>query len=395
MDSEPPLPAALRTGSARRDDGATAMAAADRSDARMCLSRLDAFEVLAPSLFLTGTRPDRWDDANARFLEVTGVHAADPVDREWTRVLRARAAALAQSLVLATPPDGRPSRGLRVSVLHRNGARRRCVLRFCRMPSAPDRWYATVTDIHREDWGARRIARLREALREARTARDALVRKVVTAQEDERARITAELHDHLGQNLTALRWALADRGGPADADANRALEALVHDTDRHIERLMSTLRPYASGRGNLRDNLAVALGAWSSRQDVQAALDVHHGFPERLPSHIASTLFRIVLAALHNVGRHAQATRVSVVLGHEPGVLRVVVEDDGRGFDAAAALPPAEPRQRAGAAAMEQRAAMLGGTCEWDSAPGGGTRVIVRIPHAPTRHRTAPGAECG
>jgi signal transduction histidine kinase len=361
----------------------------------MCPSRLEALEVLAPSLLLTGTRPDGWDDANARFLEVTGVRADDPVDRQWTRVLRAAAAARAQSLVLATPPDGRPSRGLRVSVLHRNGARRRCVLRFCRMPSAPDRWYATVTDIHREDWGARRIARLREALREARAARDALVRKVVAAQEEERARITAELHDHLGQNLAALRWALADRSGPLVADANRALEALVHDTDRQIERLMPTLRPYASGPGGLRENLAIALAAWSARHGVQAALAVRDGFPERLPRHMASTLFRIVLAALHNVGRHAQATRVSVVLGQDPGVLRVTVEDDGRGFDTSAALPPAGPRQRAGSAAMEQRAAMLGGTCEWDSVPGGGTRVLVRIPRAPSRHRTAQGAECG
>lgn len=280
-------------------------------------------------------------------------------------------------------------------MLHRNGARRRCVLRFCRMPSAPDRWYATVTDIHREDWGARRIARLREALCEARAARDALVRKVVTAQEDERARITAELHDHLGQNLTALRWALADRGGPADADANRALEALVHDTDRQIDRLMPALRPYAPGSGGLQENLAIALAAWSARQGVQAALDVHDGFPARLPHHMASTIFRIVLAALHNVGRHAQAASVSVVLGREPGVLRVVVEDDGLGFDTATVLPPGGPRQRAGLAAMEQRAAMLGGTCVWDSVPGGGTRVVVRIPHAPSRHSTAPGAECG
>lgn len=394
MDLEPPLPAHLHTGSVRPDDDMATASPESRAEP-IPYSCFEALEVLVPAMLLTGTRPDGWDDANTRFLEATGVRADDPVERLWTRVLRARAVARVQSLVLSTQPDGRASCGLRVSMLHRNGARRRCVLRICRVPSMPDRWYATVTDIHRDEWAARRMARLREALREARIGRDALVRRVVAAQEEERARIAAELHDHLGQNLTALRWALAERSGPRDTDAFRALEALVHDTDRQIERLMPTLRPYAAGPGGLRENLAMALAAWSARQGVPTSLDVNEGFPARLPRHMASTLFRIVLAALHNVGRHAQASRVSVVLDHEPGALRILIEDDGRGFDAAAVLPSAGPRMRAGSVAMEQRAAMVGGTCAWDSAPGRGTRVVVRIPHAPSRDRSAPGAECG
>jgi len=382
-------------GRSPADTGSTVPDASDPDDAHTRALRLDAIERLAPVMVLTGTDSESWDHANARFLSLTGVCAEDPADRLWTRIFRAKAALRVQALLRHATPDGRVSRDLRLSLLLRRGGHRRCVLRVCRMPAAPHRWFATVTDVHRDAWKARRLSRMRDAVRDATVERDALVRQLVAAQEDERARIAAELHDHLGQNLTALRWALAGReGGSRTVEADRALEALVHDTDRRIERLMLALRPVPQGGEHLRESLAGALAEWSSQHGVRAEFEVGRDFPVRLPRHTTTTLHRIVLAALHNVARHAAATRVDVRLDLAASAVWAVIQDDGRGFDTAAVLRPAGPRRRSGTLAMEQRARVLGGTCAWESSPGQGTRVTVRIPHAPTRTGRSASDEC-
>lgn len=381
MDTDIILPALSNAGPTRLRDGAPTAAACDFRDSGARNSCLEAFSALAPALILSGTRPERWDDAGTRFLQATGVSRDDPVDRLWTRVFRPRAAARIEGILDRLPADGRPSRGVRASLLLGSGVRRRCVVRACRLPSEPERWFATVTDIDRDEWAATRQTRLRETLRAVRAERDTLVRRLVAAQEEERARISAELHDHLGQNLTALRWALAGRGHGARTDTeDRALRALVDDTDRRIERLMLELRPYAPGPDGLRENLAAALADWSAQHGIPASLDVRDAFPTRLPGHTASTLYRIVLAALHNVARHARASHVHVRLDHVRGVVEGVIEDDGRGFDPAAVMRDGDPRRRSGSLAMAQRARALGGTCSWHASPGQGTRVLVRLP---------------
>jgi signal transduction histidine kinase len=104
-----------------------------------------------------------------------------------------------------------------------------------------------------------------------------------------------------------------------------------------------------------------------------------------VPGELGTTVYRIVQEALTNVARHAAARHASVVIEKPDGEVRLIVEDDGRGFDPAAAAAAARsgPTRRLGLAGMRERVALAGGTLTVESAPGAGTTVYVRLPVGP------------
>ncbi len=217
-----------------------------------------------------------------------------------------------------------------------------------------------------------------------RVMRGRLIRRLVSAQEEERRRVVRELHDGLGQYLVALNLGLASTsrytGIPDDlaADISR-LRALVASIDEEVHRLALDLRPPALDDLGLEEALRRHVDAWSA--DSGIAADLHtRGLDHRLPDAIETTVFRVVQEALTNVRKHACATRAGVVVEHRDGDLAAIVEDDGCGFPAIRGGPRTSARQTLGLTTMSERAALVGGRLQVESRAGRGTTVYLRIP---------------
>ena len=208
-------------------------------------------------------------------------------------------------------------------------------------------------------------------------------RELVAAQEEERRRIARDLHDHLGQQLTALRLSLAvckERAGEDESLAQQLAkaESAATQLDADIEFLAWELQPSQLDRGLVTaiDNYA---REWSNHFHV--AIDIHTSRLDerRLPPQAALSLYRIAQEALNNVAKHGHATRVAVILEQRDERAVLVIEDNGRGFDVhhTDAGPHA---QRLGLAGMHERVKLVGGTLDIESVIGKGATVIVQIP---------------
>ncbi|HEX8351873.1 MAG TPA: PAS domain S-box protein, partial [Pyrinomonadaceae bacterium] len=213
-----------------------------------------------------------------------------------------------------------------------------------------------------------------------------LVGQLVTAQEDERRRISRDLHDHLGQQLTALRLKLAalrEACGQDEVGRSRVeeVQALAERIDSEVDFLTWELRPTALDDLGLTAALSNFVREWSSHYHIPAEAHVT-GFGTgtlRLSPQTETCLYRITQEALNNVYKHAQAARVSVILERRDGEAVLVIEDDGVGFDVGDAAHWKGDRGL-GLVGMRERAALLGGSVEFESEPGQGTTVFARVP---------------
>ena len=218
---------------------------------------------------------------------------------------------------------------------------------------------------------------------EAEKFRQDVVRRIATAQEDERLRLSRELHDQVGQHLAALMLGLNSLetylfGSPPAAEILAKLQSLTETIGREIHALAVQLRPTVLDDLGLVRALTNYIEGWSERSAIKA--DFHPGGLEeaRLGSEVEITLYRIVQEALTNVVKHAKASRVSVVLNRRDHEIVAVIEDDGRGFDPEA--QKTSGRKGLGLLGMQERAGQLGGCVSIESNPGHGTTVFVRIP---------------
>ena len=218
------------------------------------------------------------------------------------------------------------------------------------------------------------------ALRERELARAELLRKVITAQEDERKRVARELHDETTQALAALLMRVDQAADAVRAGKTPALDELRTLANRalaDVHRLILDLRP------SVLDDLGLASAVqWYADRALGSrgvAVRCEFGELPALTPELETALFRICQEALSNVARHAQASHVLVELRVEGPLLCIDVEDDGVGFDHAA-VARREGRPHWGLLGIQERADLLGGQARFDSAPGTGTRVEVRIP---------------
>jgi len=231
----------------------------------------------------------------------------------------------------------------------------------------------------------RRTEELQAALGEheaAKMAVTSLLHRLVSAQEDERRRIARDLHDHLGQQLTALRLALErsqqTRPQPESAgdDIARAL-ALTHQIGRDLDFLAWELRPAALDELGLAAALPRFITEWSAHVGIPAEFRFG-GYEGGMLSRSAEVAYyRVAQEALNNVSKHAHASRVDVVLAASDGQVVLVVEDDGIGFEAPGDGLAADG---VGLAGMRERAALVGATLQIESTPGKGTSVYLRRP---------------
>jgi two-component system, chemotaxis family, CheB/CheR fusion protein len=220
----------------------------------------------------------------------------------------------------------------------------------------------------------------------AEKARQELQRLLVTAQEEERSRISRELHDEVGQqimalmlSLKALESSLPEGEGP---DKLRELRATAEQVGHEIHQLAAELRPIALDELGLSRALTGYLDTWVARTGIPVDF-VSAGIDEvRLPAAIETTLYRIVQEAMNNVYKHAAAKSVSVSLARRNTHLLAIVEDDGVGFELES-LGSGGDTPRIGIAGMRERAAIVDGELTLDSSPGHGTTVRVNIPIPP------------
>ena len=207
-------------------------------------------------------------------------------------------------------------------------------------------------------------------------ARHQAARTSLAAQEAERLRVARELHDEIGQTLTAvvLQAERAAEGDPAVAQRELARVAeAVHDSLDEVRRIARELRPEA-----LDDlGLVNALIALCSRVNAQDGPQIRRELEGNLPplaSDIELVIYRVAQEGLTNALRHADATTATMTLALEPGGVDLTVEDDGGG------MPTDLPDDSSGIAGMRERALLVGGQLSIESPPGGGTRVHLRVP---------------
>jgi PAS domain S-box-containing protein len=224
-------------------------------------------------------------------------------------------------------------------------------------------------------------ARSEKALLESREEIRALALAAQNLREQEKSRVARELHDELGQALTALKidvgW-LMEHGGakdPAIHDKLAAMQSLVDGTVAATRRISADLRPL------VLDDLGLAPAAdwlvqnFTRRTGTPCELTVARDFDD-VPDPHATTIFRVLQESLANIAKHAQASRVEVTLSKDGEGLTLLVRDDGKGFT------PEGPRKpnSYGLVGLRERAYLLGGEVTIESSPGRGTIVEMRLP---------------
>lgn len=226
-------------------------------------------------------------------------------------------------------------------------------------------------------------ARLFAEVRRGQQEMWGLSQRLVSAQEEERRRLSRELHDEAGQALTALRIGLDLIRGELPAgseDVRRRLGeaiAVVDTTVDQIRNLAQALRPPALETLGLHSALEELCRGFAERTRLPiryTGVEIP-GVPDQMGIH----LYRCLQEALTNAARHAQASLVRVSLGYDGGVIRLVVADDGIGWDPRSAADLSEPAHL-GLVSMRERIEMLHGRLEILTRPGEGTRIVASVP---------------
>lgn len=275
-----------------------------------------------------------------------------------------------------TGVSSRPMGHMRiVAALRRNGEEFPIDASISQVDVADERYYTVILrDVSRRVAAERDLAQAREDLRELAIASR-------TAREQENSRISRELHDELGQNLTSLKMDLAyleQKVGSRDPEVTKTLgemRQLLDATMASARRISADLRPL------LLDDLGLAAALeWLTKETgrrhgykVEIAIDEDC---KQLAEPFASQVYRIVQESLTNVARHAEATRVEVSLRKRGGHIELRIEDNGIG------LSPADLEKKGsfGLVGIRERVYMLQGRVDVKGEPGKGTRIVASMP---------------
>lgn len=226
---------------------------------------------------------------------------------------------------------------------------------------------------------ATELGRLDEIRQEQEQLRRQLLEGVITAQEDERRRIARELHDSTSQSLTSLIIGLKNLEECCEnPDILPQFEQLRVETGRTLDEvhaLALQLRPAVLDDLGLEAALERLVSEWRLRYNVSADVLVHLR-EERLPGDVETTLYRIVQEALTNIGKHAHANSVSVLVERKDRDVVAVIEDDGIGFD----MNSSFDKGHLGLLGMRERAELLSGNLILESKGREGTSIFVTIP---------------
>jgi signal transduction histidine kinase len=218
-----------------------------------------------------------------------------------------------------------------------------------------------------------------KAVADKEAARGRLLAQLISAQEEERRRIARELHDGVGQSLTSvlvgLKLVNQHHSSPELAANIVDLRQITGETLEDVRLLSRQLHPSILDDLGLAAALQRFAGELTERYPA-LTIDLHSDLPDRLPQTVEITLYRVVQEAITNAVRHSQGNAISVLLTWRQQRVQAIVEDNGLGFDAAAA-------QRAGNSiglhSMAERIELLGGTLQIESSAKG-TTIFVEVP---------------
>jgi signal transduction histidine kinase len=227
------------------------------------------------------------------------------------------------------------------------------------------------------------LRRLYSQLQQRDEWREELLRKVISAQEDERRRLARELHDETSQTISALAMKIetALAAWPGEASRERLAEArsLTLRTLEELHRLIFDLRP------SVLDDLGLlsAIRWYAERHLASRGISVRcefSGIEARLTPELETALFRVSQEAITNIAKHSRAETVLIQVLERDDSISIEIEDDGEGFDPSSLPPPAARERGLGLLGMRERVELFGGTIEIDSAPGQGTRIAITAP---------------
>lgn len=250
-----------------------------------------------------------------------------------------------------------------------------------------------VYSVHHTESLERRSAEQYAAMAEAKTELQQLSARLMEIQEEERTRLSRELHDEIGQSLAILKMDIAraaEAEGAQRADIGQRLaraRLVAESTVKTIRNISSMLRPSLLDDLGLVAALQWQVEEFTRRTAVPCAFE-EDGVAENLPGPLKTCVYRVVQESLHNCEKHAKAARVRVAVRQTDTAIQVAVEDDGVGFAAPATLGSG----RFGILGMRERAAALGGVLEVSSTPGRGALVRLSVPVAPLREQAAGAA---
>lgn len=216
-------------------------------------------------------------------------------------------------------------------------------------------------------------------------ARGELLRKILTAQEEERKRIARELHDETTQSLLGLLMKLEaasktpSEASSIDSDMLMDVKNLAVETLDNVRRIIHDLRPSVLDDLGLLSAIRWYAEARFGSVAIKARVELT-GEDRSLAPEIETALFRVVQEAIANIVRHAEAHNAVISVELEDAAVRIEVEDDGKGFDVEAIRRQADKAVGLGLLGMEERIALLGGRFQIESNPGGGTRLVIEVP---------------
>jgi PAS domain S-box-containing protein len=242
------------------------------------------------------------------------------------------------------------------------------------------RFISIFSDITERKRNEDDLRRQRQQLEESEARLRELAEFLQTVREEERARIARELHDEMGQALTALRidlgWLRGKCAPLGTATVERVAAALgvVEHSIVSLRRISEDLRPAMLDSLGLAAAVEHHVAQFSERTGIPCRLSMNREEFE-LDDRLATTVFRIVQETLTNVARHSGASEVSVRIDEADDGIHLVMADNGRGFSGA------KDKKTFGLLGMRERIAMLGGRLDIDSRPGQGTRIRGWLPH--------------
>jgi PAS domain S-box-containing protein len=248
------------------------------------------------------------------------------------------------------------------------------------VPGDPGLLRGLMYDITARKTAEEELARNLEQLRRTDQARRLLLSKLVTAQEAERGRIAADLHDDSIQVMTAVGirlHSLTGKDAKEQAEALAKLEGIVNTAIARLRGMLFELQPRGLETGSLADALREYLG-FSADEDAATTVDIVDRLARKLPTKVRFIGYRIAQEALNNARKHADATQIAVLLEERENGLFVRIRDDGVGFDSAIGSPAGH----LGLTSMGERANLAGGWMRVNSRLGAGTVVEFWIPFA-------------
>jgi signal transduction histidine kinase len=230
--------------------------------------------------------------------------------------------------------------------------------------------------------------RAEEEVTKHRRDLQSLSAQLINAQEAERKRISQELHDEMGQaltamsiNLAAIKKELPSELAPTTRERLAETSALADQTLEQVRELSLDLRPSMLDDLGLVPTLRWYVNRYAQRLKLEVEFEAVD-LEERLTAEMETVLYRVVQEALTNVARHAQANRVHIHLEHKEFKVHAFVEDDGQGFDLQEVAGREALERGAGLLGIRERVASLGGRFSLWSRPGQGTRLTIEIPIA-------------